>query len=71
MALPRQFLKQIAEYERHGFHVVEATPSKGSHYKFIFAEFGAPQFLTLHTGDPRAIKNNIARFKRLAAQEKK
>ena len=67
-----KFRKQLLDYERAGFHVVELNMGrgKGSHAKVIFAEFSTPQFLTTHINDPRAMKNNIARFKRLAAEEK-
>ena len=64
--------KQFIEYERAGFHVIDVVPSrgKGNHIMVRFAEFSQPQFLTPHTNDPRALKNNIAHFRRLAAQEK-
>ena len=64
--------KQLIEYERAGFHVKEIDPSRGrgAHLKVVFEEFNAPQFLTPNMGDPRAIRNNIANFKRLTTQEK-
>lgn len=70
MKPPRMFKTQFAEYEKAGFHVKDAQPSKGSHYKVWFKEFPEPQFLTMHLGDPRAMKNNIARFRGLAKKAK-
>lgn len=64
--------KQLAEYAKHGFTVKEVHPNrgKGAHCCVLFEQFSDPQFLTPNLGDPRAIKNNIARFKRLSAQHK-
>jgi hypothetical protein len=60
--------RQLKEYEKHGFTVKTLEPSRGSHVRVVFNEFSEPQFLTVHAGDPRALKNNIARFKRLAKE---
>lgn len=70
MKPPRMFKAQFAEYKKAGFNVKDAQPSKGCHYKVWFEEFPEPQFLTYHTGDPRAMKNNIARFRGLAKKAK-
>lgn len=69
MNIPRQFRKQFAAYERAGFRVreIDVNAGKGSHIKAIFCEFSEPQWLTMHVDDdPRSIRNNIARFRRLA-----
>jgi len=68
MIIPRDLRKQAKEYEAHGFHIVEVVPRAGSHFKVTFAEFTEPQFLTRNVGDPRAIKNNITRFRGLMKQ---
>lgn len=68
MEAPKALRQQIRFYEGFGFHVVEAKPRAGSHWRVRFAEFDEPQFLTVNANDPRALKNNVARFKRLAAQ---
>jgi hypothetical protein len=70
MNIPRPFRSQFVEYERAGFHVRDFQPAKGSHAKVWFEEFPDPQFLTKNVGDPRAMKNNIARFRALAAKAK-
>lgn len=70
MNYPRRYRQQFLEYEKAGFHVDRMEPSKGSHMKVWFKEFSEPQFLTNHLGCPRALKNNIARFRGLAAKAK-
>jgi hypothetical protein len=69
MNIPRVLREQLKLYERHGFHAVSVEPRAGSHFKVLFAEFNEPQFLTKNTGDPRGLRNNIARFRALAAKE--
>ena len=69
MTIPRVLREQAKEYAAHGFHIVEAVPRAGSHFKVTFAEFSEPQFLTKNIGDPRAIRNNIARFRVLMKQQ--
>ena len=69
MKYPRNYREQFLIYEKAGFHVECVEPSKGSHVKVRFKEFSAPQFLTQHTGCAHAIKNNLARFRNLAAQQ--
>jgi hypothetical protein len=62
--------KQIKEYEREGFHVVSVEDRAGSHKMVTFAEFSEPQIVTDSKSDWRALKNNIARFRRLAKEDK-
>lgn len=57
--------EQFKFYERHGFHVKDVKQSAGSHFKVTFHEFDEVQMLSIHTGEPRSLKNNISRFKRL------
>ena len=68
MEAPKGLRQQLKHYEGHGFTAIEAVPRAGSHWRVRFAEFDEPQFLTVNANCPRALKNNIARFKRLAAQ---
>ena len=70
MQIPRPFRKQFEVYEKAGFHVKDLEPSRGSHAKVWFEEFTEPQMLSKNVGDPRALKNNIARFRALAAKAK-
>lgn len=66
MNIPRVLREQVKEYERAGFHVIDVEPRSGSHFKVWFAEFAEPQIVTKNALDWRALKNNIARYKRLA-----
>lgn len=70
MNIPRAYRQQIVEYEKAGFHPVEIEYGKGSHIKVRFAEF--PEFYVLNkgAGEPRSIKNNIARMRALATKAK-
>lgn len=68
MTPPRVLRDQLAFYERHGFHAVDFESAKGSHFKVKFAEFGEPQFLSKNVGCPRALRNNVSRFRQLAAK---
>ena len=70
MRLPVQLRKQFKEYERAGFNVVSLEPLNGSHIKVMFEGVAEPQFLTKNADEPRAIKNNIARLRRLTKEEK-
>lgn len=70
MKYPRNYREQFLVYEKAGFHVERVEPSRGSHLKVWFKEFSAPQFLTQNMGCAHAIKNNLARFRNLAAQQK-
>lgn len=66
MKLPQGLRSQLREYEKAGFHVVDCQPASGSHFKMRFAEFSEPQVVSRNLTDKRALKNNIARFRRLA-----
>lgn len=70
MKFPKKYKEQLSFYESLGFHVKKIVPAKGCHMKVVFEEFDAPQSLTYHLGDPRAMRNNVAKFKRLAAEAK-
>jgi len=70
MRLPVQLRKQFKEYERAGFSVVSLEPLNGSHIKVMFEGIAEPQFLTKNADEPRAIKNNIARLRRLTKEVK-
>ena len=69
MSIPRVLREQLKVYEREGFHAIAVEPRSGSHFKVVFAEFSEPQILTKNAGDPRALKNNIARFRKLAREQ--
>lgn len=66
MKISQRMRKQVKEYEREGFHVVEIADRAGSHKLLKFAEFPEPQIVTDCKSDWRAFKNNVARFRRLA-----
>ena len=70
MRVPVQLRKQFKEYERAGFKLVSLEPLNGSHIKVMFGGVVEPQFLTKNADDPRAIKNNIARLRRLTKEKK-
>lgn len=70
MKVSQRLRKQIKEYEREGFHAVSIENRTGSHKLVTFAEFPEPQIVTASQSDWRALKNNIARFRRLAEQHK-
>ena len=70
MKVSQRMRKQIKEYEREGFHVVSVEDRAGSHKMVTFAEFSEPQIVTDSKSDWRALKNNIARFRRLAKEDK-
>lgn len=70
MKVTQRLHKQIKEYEREGFHLISLENRSGSHKLVRFAEFPEPQIITACKSDWRAIKNNIARFRRLAEQHK-
>jgi hypothetical protein len=44
-------------------------PRNGSHFKLWFAEFSEPQIVTKNAVDWRALKNNIAHYKRLMKEK--
>ena len=67
---PSSLRKQFQLYEREGFTVKSFRPSS-RHWKVVFHQFSQAQYLTINGTDVRGIKNNIARFKRLAKEEGK
>ena len=69
MNIPRVLREQLKVYEREGFHPLTVEQRAGSHFKVVFAEFSEPQILTKNAGEPRALKNNIARFRKLAREQ--
>lgn len=69
MDIPRGLRKQLAYYSKAGFDAVEIKHAAGSHVKVIFAQFTEPQILTRNIDEPRALKNNLARFRRLAKEQ--
>ena len=69
MVIPRPLRPQIKEYEKAGFHVTRIEPRNGAHFKIWFAEFDEPQFITKNVLEWRSLKNNIAQYRRLAAQK--
>ena len=69
MKINQRMRKQIKEYEREGFHVVSIEDRAGSHKMLKFAEFSEPQIVSDCRSDWRALKNNIARFRRLMKEE--
>lgn len=66
MKISQRMRKQVKEYQREGFHVVDIEDRAGSHKLLKFAEFPEPQIVTDCKSDWRAFKNNISRFRRLA-----
>jgi hypothetical protein len=66
--VPRLLREQFALYEREGFSV-KSFVRAARHYRVEFKEFPETQFLTANQTDPRSYKNNVARFKRLAAKK--
>jgi hypothetical protein len=70
MKLPQRLRKQIEEYRKAGFTVYDIHPRAGSHWMVRFNEFSQPQVLTSNIKEPRSLKNNIATYRRLAAEEK-
>ena len=70
MDIPRAIREQVKEYEKAGFHVIQCEPRSGSHFKVWFAEFSEPQIVTKNAFEWRSLKNNIARYRRLARGEK-
>ena len=65
MKIPAQLRKQLMEYKREGFNAIAAEQRKGTHWLITFAEFPQKQIVTINGSDSRAIKNNIANYRRL------
>jgi hypothetical protein len=63
--VPQCLRKQVIEYEKAGFHAIDVETRSGSHFKITFAEFPTPQIITKSGSDWRAIKNNLAVYRRL------
>lgn len=63
--IPQKLRAQFDVYRDAGFTPVDAVPRKGSHWAVTFEEFPEVQFLTTNIGDPHALRNNLARFRRL------
>ena len=63
--VPKHLRKQVIEYEKAGFHPIDVEARSGSHFKITFAEFPDPQIITKNGSDWRAIKNNLAVYRRL------
>jgi len=70
MRIPANLRKQIQEYRKAGFTLVDLHPRAGSHWMAKFKEFSQPQIITVSATDWRAWKNNISMYRRLAAEEK-
>jgi len=70
MHFPKALRKQLIEYEKAGFTITEIEPRSGSHFLIVFAEFPQPQIVSKNASEPRAIKNNISIYRRMAAEHK-
>lgn len=68
MEAPRRLRGVLRELERHGFRAVSCEPRKGSHWMVTFEGIPVPQVMTSNGSDFRAMKNNVARLKRMAAE---
>lgn len=53
-------------YLREGFEV-ERIEQGGRHYKVWYRQFPEMQIVTANEGDIRGIRNNLARYRRLAS----
>lgn len=69
MIVPKILRRQIKEYKAAGFHPIRIETSTSSHFKIWFAEFEGMQIITANADEPRAIKNNLARYRRLAQEQ--
>ena len=71
MHFPKCLRKQLVEYEKAGFTITDVMPRSGSHFMLVFAEFLQPQIISKNSSaEPRAIKNNISIYRRLATEHK-
>ena len=66
--LPKRLAEAFKLYERAGF-TVKSVERASKHWKVKFNEFPETQFLTSNDVDQHALKNNLARYKRLAAKK--
>ena len=71
MRIPQSLREQVKLYERAGFHVLSCAPRSGAHFSLKFAEFTEPQIVTKSVLGWRSVKNNISRYRRLAATKEK
>ena len=72
MHFPRALRKQLVEYEKAGFTITDVMPRSGSHFMLTFAEFPQPQIISKNSSaEPRAIKNNVSMYRRLATECRK
>lgn len=69
MKIPQVLRKQVIEYAKAGFHVVEVEPRSGSHFLLKFSELKQAQIVTKNACDPRSIKNNISAYRRLLREQ--
>jgi len=69
MKIPQVLRKQVIEYAKAGFHVVDVEPRSGSHFLLKFSELKQPQIVTKNAFDPRSIKNNISAYRRLLREQ--
>ena len=71
MKFPKVLRRQLMEYEKAGLTITEIEPRNGSHFLIVFAEFPQAQIISKNSSaDPRAIKNNISLYRRLATEHK-
>lgn len=63
--IPKRLRKQFAVYRSKGFEV-ERIEQGSRHYKVWFRQFPQMQTITANEEDPHGLKNNLARYKRLA-----
>jgi len=70
MHFPKGLRKQLIEYEKAGFTIIEIEPRSGSHFLVVFAEFPQPQIVSKNVNDQRATKNNISIYRRMAAEHR-
>lgn len=69
MIVPKALRKQVKEYIAAGFHPIRIQSGTSSHFKVWFAEFDEMQIVTANLTDPRSIKNNLARYRRLQQEQ--
>lgn len=71
MKFPKVLRKQLVEYEKAGLTITEVHPRNGSHFLIVFADFPQAQIISKNSSaDPRAIKNNISQYRRMATEHK-
>lgn len=70
MIVPKVLRKQIKAYKAAGFTPIRIQSGNSSHFKIWFAEFDEMQVITANADEPRAMQNNLARYRRLAQEQK-